>query len=380
MILKHKDDLAPHLAELELLLAVPELTPSQRESIQDEITAMRAGDRGEKEAAYHIDFGWKDGKNSAVIHDLRIEHNGRVAQIDHLIINRVLHCHVIESKGYSREVRISDVGEWEVKTRYGWKGIPSPIEQNRRHIEVLKSFLSENQLLPKRLGLAMPMTFHNWVLVSPSAQLRRHAADLENVVKMDMFETALMKRNDKAGMLETLGSVSKWVSLETVERLAQDLIRAHKPSMFNFAAKFGISQGAMEKAKYGGPSQKSKPEPKRGLKYGPRIETISARIAEPLPELKIAPKPVTDPAPLQCQSCTAPLEAKVISFCRLNSKKFNGKLLCQPCQKAAPSPVMISCEACGTALDDKVIAFCRFNSKRFGGKKLCRSCQGSLSK
>jgi hypothetical protein len=90
MILKHKDDLASQIAELERLLSLPSLSKSQRDDLQDELGAIRAGNKGEKAAAYHIDFGWKDGKNSVVIHDLRIEHGGRVAQIDHLILMRTL--------------------------------------------------------------------------------------------------------------------------------------------------------------------------------------------------------------------------------------------------------------------------------------------------
>jgi hypothetical protein len=263
-----------------------------------------------------------------------------VAQIDHLIVNRRLDFHVLESKGYSREIRISELGEWETKTRYGWKGIQSPIEQNRRHIEVLKSFVTDHQLLPKRLGMTLQPTFHNWVLVSPTAQLRRQADGLETVVKMDMFESAFMKRIDREGMLETFAAMSKFVSPETVIDLAQALIRAHKPAAFNFGAKFGIS-----------------PEVEEEIKYGPPIAT-------------------PPPLPSKCETCSTPVEAKVVNYCRLNSRKFSGKLLCQTCQKSASST--ISCDSCGTALDDKVIAFCRFNSKRFGGKKVCRSCQPSV--
>jgi hypothetical protein len=76
MILKHKDDLAPHVEELERLLKISPLTNAQRDRIEDEIWMIRAGAKGEKEAAYHVDFGWKDGVNSVVIHDLRIEHTG----------------------------------------------------------------------------------------------------------------------------------------------------------------------------------------------------------------------------------------------------------------------------------------------------------------
>ena len=159
MILKHKDDLASQIAELERLLSLPSLSKSQRDDLQDELGAIRAGNKGEKAAAYHIDFGWKDGKNSVVIHDLRIEHGGRVAQIDHLILMRTLECHVLETKGFSSEIRISEGGEWETRTRFGWRGIPSPVEQNRRHIEVLEAFVRDHNLSPKRIGLSLPFRF-----------------------------------------------------------------------------------------------------------------------------------------------------------------------------------------------------------------------------
>ena len=82
MILKHKDDVAPQLEELERLLKSPALTKRQRDEIEEEIWMIRAGAKGEKEAAYHIDFGWKNGVNSVVIHDLRIEHQGVSHRLD----------------------------------------------------------------------------------------------------------------------------------------------------------------------------------------------------------------------------------------------------------------------------------------------------------
>ena len=185
MILKQKDEVTPLLVELERLLLSQALRPEQRAAIEDELWMVRAGNKGEKDAAYHIDFARKEGKHSAVIHDLRIEHRGRVAQIDHLVIMRTLDFHVIESKAFGNEVRISEEGEWETNTRYGWKGIPSPVEQNSRHIEVLKAFIEDSGLVPKKMGIPMSMDFHNWVLVSPSCQLRRRGAGWEGQGRKD---------------------------------------------------------------------------------------------------------------------------------------------------------------------------------------------------
>lgn len=66
MILKEKDDVAPRLAELERILSLSTLTKAQREEIEEELWLIRAGAKGEKEAAHPIDFGWKNGTRSAV--------------------------------------------------------------------------------------------------------------------------------------------------------------------------------------------------------------------------------------------------------------------------------------------------------------------------
>ncbi len=341
MILKHKDDLAPQVAELERLLALPNLSKSQRDDLLQELRALRAGAHGEKDAAYHIDFGWKDGKNSAVIHDLRIEHNGRVAQIDHLILMRTLDCHILETKAFSSNVRISEGGEWESRTRFGWQGIPSPVEQNRRHIEVLQGFVRDHDLLPKRLGLSLPIRFHNWVLVSPKCQVRRGGGEWDHVVKMDLFEKRFGECVEATGFFDTLSSVSKLVSLGTLEGIARRLIAAHTPAKINFAAKFGVVA------------------PHRTLNPHPRRDAALS-----------FSKPRTC-----CEKCSAPVDARAIEYCRVNSQRFRDQVLCRSCQQQPRTAA--SCSTCGAPVDSKVVAFCRFNSKRFGKKVLCRECQTS---
>jgi hypothetical protein len=340
MILKHKDDLAPQVAELERLLALPNLSKSQRDDLLQELRALRAGAHGEKDAAYHIDFGWKDGKNSAVIHDLRIEHNGRVAQIDHLILMRTLDCHILETKAFSSNVRISEGGEWESRNRFGWQGIPSPVEQNRRHIEVLQAFVRDHDLLPKRLGLSLPIRFHNWVLVSPKCQVRRGGGEWDHVVKMDLFEKRFGECVEATGFFDTLSSVSKLVSLDTLEGIGRRLIAAHTPAKMNFAAKFGV--------------------------------VVSHNNSNPT-----APMAGADLFSTHrrngCEKCSAPIDVRVIQYCRVNAQRFRGQVLCRSCQQQVR--LAACCSTCGAPVDSKVVAFCRFNSKRFSKKVLCRNCQ-----
>jgi hypothetical protein len=149
MIIKKMDSKQEEIAELTALLK-GKLSDNQRFSIERELKAIRGGVEGEKDSAYYIDFYFKNSKNWAAIHDLRLEYKDQVAQIDHLLMNRLFDIYVLESKNFSYKLKISPEGEFE--TYYGkeYFGIPSPIEQNKRHIYFLDLFLKQHDILPKR--------------------------------------------------------------------------------------------------------------------------------------------------------------------------------------------------------------------------------------
>ncbi|WP_054971093.1 nuclease-related domain-containing protein [Alicyclobacillus ferrooxydans] len=83
MIVKQPDDRSSHITQLEELL---EIVPADKKStVAAELRALRAGMKGERDSSYLIDFDYGNSNNWVVIHDLRLEMNDRVAQIDHLI-------------------------------------------------------------------------------------------------------------------------------------------------------------------------------------------------------------------------------------------------------------------------------------------------------
>ncbi len=59
-----------------------------------------------------------------MIHDLRVQCNGRVAQADHLLIDRFLEIYVVESKSFRTKIRHA-YGGWERLNFNRWKGIPA---------------------------------------------------------------------------------------------------------------------------------------------------------------------------------------------------------------------------------------------------------------
>lgn len=153
-------------------------------------------------------------------------------------------------------------------------------------------------------------------------------------------------------------------SMTTLEEFAQKIIRLHRPGKFNYVGKFGIDENA--------------------------VQSIQINTAPPPTTPSKEDNKAT--ATKTCDQCSVEIEEKVAYFCRINKAKFNGKTLCQTCQKATvpvqeptPQPVVESegkkgsCQSCSAEVDSKVVFFCRMNKKKFDGKVLCRDCQQKQS-
>jgi hypothetical protein len=235
MIVKNADDKGAALATLASLLSRAD--SKKQRYIEDEIRMMRAGIKGEQDSAYHIDFDFRDSEITSVIHDLRLEWGGRVAQIDHLVIHRTHKFYVLETKCFSHGLKITDEGEFlrwnDWKKTY--EGMASPIEQNRRHAEVLREVLI-------RLGYPNP-EIESFVLISPTARIDRSKSHpCPEVVKADQFTTAFRKRflesmNSVGGIL---GGLSKAIFGDSADVIAKNLVRLHRPIAVDYEAKFGM--------------------------------------------------------------------------------------------------------------------------------------------
>lgn len=300
MILKNKDPKNTAIKQLKDLLLL-DLTAKQKNLIEKEIESTLKGDSGEKDAAYFIDFYYKDSKNWVVIHDLRIEHNGLVAQIDHLLINKVLGFFILESKSYRYGVQINDLGEFEGIGKDRNYGIDSPIEQNKRHIHLLNLFLTENNLLPKRLGMTITPNYFNYILVAPSAVIKRPKKsqfNTDNVIKSDTLKAEIEKFIDqKITYLSSFMVLPKVLSSKSIEQLGQKIVANHKSSNINYSKKFGIFTQKID-----------------------RVLNLDKDIK---------------PSQYYCAKCKVKIQNNVAKYCWNNKDKFDGKAYCYACQKSS---------------------------------------------
>ena len=243
MIIKKMDSKQEEIAELTVLLN-RKLTPYQRFLIERELRAIRSGVSGEKDSAYYIDFYFGNSKNWAVIHDLRLEHKGQVAQIDHLLINRFFDIYALESKNYSYKLKITPEGEFQAYYGKEYIGIASPIEQNKRHIYFLDLFLKHHDILPKRMGISIRPKLKSLILVSPKSIISRPPEkqfDTSSVIKADTLRTRIDQEVGRGrNPLADLATLSKICSSSTLMETARTLAGFHKRKKIDFRAKLGL--------------------------------------------------------------------------------------------------------------------------------------------
>jgi len=246
MLIKEKDPSSNEAAvkDLEAILQ-QKLASDKRVLVERELAALRKGHKGEKDAAYLIDFDFGKSGNWAVLHDLRFETSGLVAQIDHLLINRFLDFYVLESKNFANGVKIEDDGEFLVYYNNSYHAIPSPVEQNRRHIKVLEACLASHDIMPTRLGVGIKPRFFNYVLMSEKSRIIRPKKDIRDtsmVIKVDTLRTTIDTVIDKMNVLETFAAASKMCASETLRAVAKKIASLHRPIKMDYAKRFGVAQ------------------------------------------------------------------------------------------------------------------------------------------
>jgi hypothetical protein len=307
MLIKSADDKESQIAILQNLLSHERVPPEKRQLIERELRNLSIGVATERKAAFEIDFYAAPSKNLFVIHDLRLEIGGRVAQIDHLLMNRAFEVFVLETKTFSTGLSINERGEFSTSYEGKEIGIPSPVEQNARHISVLKDAFKEIGL-PKRLGITLQPTFNSVVLVSPKAIINRpKLADIDaSIIKLDQFFSWYHKKMDALTLKDTIG-ILKVCSSETVKNLGEKLLSLHKPNRIDYIKRFEL-----------GPALLSK-EPVEPMYSEQKIGTASV----------LKRKEETE---YFCANCKSPIATVVAKYCWNNKSRFGGKAYCRACQ------------------------------------------------
>lgn len=329
MIIKHADDKGKRLALLADLKKSTLLDRRQKDWLDDELNRTRRGIEGEREAAFYIDSYMKDKQNSVVLHDLRLQVDGEVAQIDHLIFSRMLNFILIETKCFNGDLSINAHGEFSVTYANGKAyGIASPLEQSKRHERILAKVLDQLGITG-RLGLKP--SFYHVVLLHPKATIRRpdqKTFDTSNVIKADALPTWHQKWIDESiGVAEAFTGMLSVRSVDTIKEWGEKLLGQHRPADLLSLPDFMAPRSAPLKAAEPMPTYAA-PTPR------------PAAMAPAEPDIAAAPVKTTS-APdeairkkLICAACGVKITYPEGKFCWNNEQRFGGFQYCREHQQA----------------------------------------------
>ena len=156
-----------------------------------------AGRKAERQMAHYLDRQFRTRRDLHVLHDVWIEHEREVAQMDHLVVHR-FGIAIVESKSVSTSVRINAAGEWERQWDGRWRGMPDPILQGERQGLVLKRLLAarQDELLDKVLGVFKGtfgfMALDTFAAISDDGTIRRaHKRQASRAMKADAIPKAI---------------------------------------------------------------------------------------------------------------------------------------------------------------------------------------------
>lgn len=174
-------------------------------------------------------------------HDIRLNVDGDIAQIDHIAMNKYGAVFLFETKNFSNDVKIDEDGIFNFydSRKKDFRPFPSPIEQSKRHERVLRKAFEQ-------IGF-IPIAVEHFVIFDYKAKISKPKTGFDNVCYPDMLEKAhekFVNSIDVVGAFKGLGNLAlrtiKSDSLAVEESLQVLIDRFHQPAEIDYRAKFGI--------------------------------------------------------------------------------------------------------------------------------------------
>jgi len=235
VFLKETSDAKDQLEQLKLLLtSVPDDIKSK---VEQDIKLLTYGIQGEEKILFEL-------KNSHipmyVLHDLFLEDNGLMAQIDFLIITKNRNF-IIECKNLVGNIEINSSGDFirttEFRGKYKKEGIYSPITQNQRHLELIKLINSKNKgnILTKTLYEKLFYDTNRSVVVLANSKTLLNAKFAKKEVKDKIIRADQLIEHIKRVNKEPYSST---FTDKEMEQSAQFFLKLHTQNPVDYIGKY----------------------------------------------------------------------------------------------------------------------------------------------
>jgi hypothetical protein len=210
----------------------------QKDNIERDIKLLKYGIDGENNVYFEL-------KNSFLpilcLHDIRLEYDDYVAQLDFVVISNKFTC-ILETKKLSGNISIDSDGNFvrTMKNKYGKdykEGIYSPVTQNTRHVDILKHVISKELKINNMPILSLV------VMANPKTIIKKVKCPAEierTLIKYDQIKATLEKyQNDNANQYD--------LTEKDMQSIAELLIKLNTPIDMDFEAKYQLSDDKIQR-------------------------------------------------------------------------------------------------------------------------------------
>lgn len=218
------------IEDLEKIIATLE-DGEKKDRINKDISYLKKGMFGEQNVFFEL-------KNANIpllcLHDIRLEYEGLVAQIDFLVLTKQYIC-ILETKQLQGNIDINKEGDFiRVYTDKFRKttrsGMYSPVEQNRKHVNLVKKLLKEKFDINR-------MPIKSLIVMANSKTIIR-----KSYASKEIQEQIIRAENLSNYLSKWIDEIDYSLKEDQVFTVANYLKENHKPIIFDYNAKYKLDE------------------------------------------------------------------------------------------------------------------------------------------
>lgn len=228
MLIKRTDDKYSQLALLESILSHTELSTATLARVTKTAERFARYIRGHIITAAALDDLFQKSDNWAVIHDLRLQVDGEVAHIDHLVMNRLLEVWIIGGAECAEGLRVLSSGQCFAKEGAEYRPVASPFIELERACDVLRRvLLTRASGLPVRAGEPILPQIRGLVVLPVQAELdlQGERPEYKSVVRTNGIANVL---EATMGPNPSLRALARLVSSGVMVQVARSIEDLHE--------------------------------------------------------------------------------------------------------------------------------------------------------
>jgi hypothetical protein len=241
MMVKNLELMSDEIQQLKQICNA-ELDADQHFWVRMELRNLRSAEKGCPCPARFLNFYCADSPNWALIHDLRIEVNGEILRFDHILINRFFDIYLVDSTYFFFGLKITAEGQFLVFDGRHYRPVAPPLEAIERRARLLESIMTENGILPRRMGFRRRARLVKYILISPHSVVLRPPAcilDTSMVVGADEFTRLLLRKTERGRKIKKMAGLSM-LRGRALARFAERLAALHSATKIDYAARLNI--------------------------------------------------------------------------------------------------------------------------------------------